>query len=140
MGGFFWAKPNDPDLIKRQGFIHVGFDIEQIVRVQPQTAQRVCATQDEFTRAPSPAALWCAKEASFKSLKGAHQPLVLSEIEIKCWGCDSHCETFMAEYRHSLARLKSLGITFTKNDHQIAISFGIYENFDIKSFGGLTLV
>lgn len=140
LGGFFWAKPKNPDQTTAKGFIHVGFDVEQIRRVQPETARRVCATHDEFERAPSPAALWCAKESSFKSMKGAHQPRVLSEIEITLWGHDSQCETFVAEYRHSLDRLKSLGITFTKNDHQIAISFGIYENFDIKSFGGLTLV
>lgn len=63
---------------------HVGFDVEETSRVLPAVALRI-SDEEQFRSAPTPAALFVAKEASFKALRGHRQPPVLSEVEILEW-------------------------------------------------------
>ncbi len=91
MGGFIATsrKPGET--------LQLGFDIEETDRVTAAIARRVCQQEDEFQKAPSPASLWSAKEAAFKSLKGPRQPAVVSEIVIGNWQkIDSQFETVSA--------------------------------------------
>lgn len=101
----------------------VGFDIEQTARVLPAVALRV-SDEEQMRLAPSPAALFVAKEAAFKSLRGSRQPKVLSEVEILEWS--------LQKYSFPLyifaARLKGqqnqwLGVCFQDADHTVGISF-----------------
>jgi phosphopantetheinyl transferase (holo-ACP synthase) len=68
----------------------VGLDIERNERVTPEIAARV-AGMEEFASAPDPAAIWCAKEAVFKSLRWSRPPTVIMEIELS-WLGDSTFE------------------------------------------------
>ncbi len=61
----------------------IGFDCEEPHRVRPELIARM-ATSHEITEAPSAAALWCAKEATYKALEGK-QPAVVSDIIILQW-------------------------------------------------------
>lgn len=63
----------------------LGLDLEVSDRVQPHIAQRVCATPEEYDRAPNSSALWSAKEAAFKALRSFNQPQTISQIEIVDW-------------------------------------------------------
>lgn len=72
----------------------VGVDVEVTDRVTNQVMQRV-STLAEIQEAPTLAALWCAKEAAFKALKGFRQPSVISDVSIGGWKkIDSQTETF----------------------------------------------
>lgn len=62
----------------------LGFDIEVPARVSARIAERVSNTE-EIKAAPSPAHLWVAKEATFKSLFGPHQPTTIPEIRLLEW-------------------------------------------------------
>ena len=62
----------------------IGFDVEIEDRVQSKIAARM-ATPKEMTDTPSPAHLWVAKEAAYKSLGESLQPVVLSAVEISEW-------------------------------------------------------
>jgi phosphopantetheinyl transferase (holo-ACP synthase) len=83
----------------------VGFDIERLSRVTESIAKRIAYSADELKSAPSPAHLWIAKEAVFKSFLtpniGAIQlrrPTTLSEIEIRDWNQGSaNSWTFSAQ-------------------------------------------
>jgi len=66
----------------------LGFDLEVQSRVRLPTIQRM-SSPEEISLAPSPAHLWSAKEAAFKSLWPAKQPLTLSEIFVLNWSEDS---------------------------------------------------
>lgn len=101
------------------GFIQyslpVGFDIEITARVLKNTVQRISSLQ-EMEDAPSPASLWCAKEATFKALQGFTQPSVVSKISIGGWSRISpQLETF--ELKNSgdfISHLKSYGVVIHK--------------------------
>lgn len=72
----------------------LGIDVELTSRVTEGPVARVCS-REEVKAAPSPASLWCAKEAAFKALKSYDQPSVLSKISIGDWQkIDSQTETF----------------------------------------------
>jgi 4'-phosphopantetheinyl transferase EntD len=62
----------------------LGLDIEQIARVRPELALRM-SNESEMEEAPHPAALWTAKEAAFKYLRGERQPLTAKEIRVTSW-------------------------------------------------------
>lgn len=62
----------------------VGIDLEKTDRVQDKIVARV-SSEKELQRAPSAAALWCAKESAFKALRTFQQPEVLSHLEIGGW-------------------------------------------------------
>lgn len=62
----------------------VGFDIELSSRLSLSPVKRV-STQQELASAPSPAHLWTAKEASFKSLCLTHNLQTLSQVETQTW-------------------------------------------------------
>ncbi len=64
----------------------VGFDIEEIARIQPDVIQRI--SQDtEIKLAPQLIYLWPAKEAAFKalSLQRKEKPTVASDVRIQNW-------------------------------------------------------
>lgn len=96
----------------------IGLDIEIISRVTDPIVKRICKTEQEFKNAPSAAALWCAKEAAFKALRGADQPQVISEIEISEWKTNSHFETFSF---FSLG-VRQSGLCLRKGVYQFAIA------------------
>lgn len=74
--------------------IPIGIDVELTARVTPQVIARISAPE-ELTAAPNASALWCAKEACFKALRGYDQPSVVSRISIGAWeNIDSQSETF----------------------------------------------
>lgn len=79
------------------GFVHspdpVGLDIETTARVRPELAARV-GTIEEFAAAPGPAALWCAKEAVYKSLIYGSQPIVVMDLRIQ-WNLGSPVHQFI---------------------------------------------
>ncbi len=62
----------------------VGFDLEVPKRVKAEVVARV-SNPSEVSSAPSAAALWVAKEASFKALRGPRQPLLISQVQISNW-------------------------------------------------------
>lgn len=80
LGGFAFINvphPNEPNLSPA-----LGFDLEDIARVKAKTVARV-SKPDELSAAPSPAHLWCAKEAAFKALRGRVK--LLSQLTITNW-------------------------------------------------------
>ncbi len=79
------------------GPTQIGLDIEVYDRVVRSVAERV-STANEIHEAPSPAHLWAAKEATFKSLLGSHQPAVLPLIRLNSWQrLDPHSWLFSPE-------------------------------------------
>ncbi|MFN7727651.1 MAG: hypothetical protein ACK5P7_00680 [Bdellovibrio sp.] len=99
----------------------VGFDLEIKGRVKPEVAARVCEDPAEFAAAPTYAALWCAKEAGFKALRGPDQPPVLSGVVVHSWKRKSQYEMFQLSHRQKEAGLKAWGLTFEKEIYQFAI-------------------
>lgn len=75
LGGAAFIAPDEGQL---------GFDIEESSRVSKIVAVRI-ADEKQFKQAPTPAALFVAKEAAFKSMRGPRQPAVISEVEIFNW-------------------------------------------------------
>lgn len=72
----------------------IGVDVEKTARVELKIVARVSSSQ-ELVITPSPASLWCAKEAAFKALRPYQQPSVISDISIEGWQkIDSQIETF----------------------------------------------
>lgn len=64
----------------------LGFDLEPLERVREAAALRLARSEDELRQAPSPAALWCAKEAAFKALYvPGPQPTTASSMAIAGW-------------------------------------------------------
>lgn len=62
-----------------------GIDLESAARVRADVLARVC-TPGEVEAAPTPDALWTAKEAAFKAcVNGGGLSQVLSQIEIHDW-------------------------------------------------------
>jgi phosphopantetheinyl transferase (holo-ACP synthase) len=60
----------------------IGFDIEETTRVELRFVERMAHPDD--TKGPTPAALWCAKEAAFKALAD-QQPQVIAQIAVNNW-------------------------------------------------------
>lgn len=72
----------------------IGVDVELTARPTLKTVARM-SSEAELSGAPSPASLWCAKEAAFKALKTFDQPSVISAITIGDWqNIDSQSETY----------------------------------------------
>ena len=62
----------------------IGFDLEYSVRVKKKTVAYISQEQ-ELQQAPSPCALWSAKEASFKSLHKTQLHSYIKRIFISNW-------------------------------------------------------
>jgi hypothetical protein len=77
LGGFASKKKYSPG--------HIGFDIEEVKRIEMPLAKRICKTSLEFENAPSPSYLWVAKEATYKALRGPEQPQTISELSLYNW-------------------------------------------------------
>ncbi len=100
----------------------IGIDVEQQERVSLAVANRVCRDSSECDQAPSPSALWTAKEAAFKSLRGTQQPTTISQLVIGNWKqIDSHLFTFELQNFLEFQIQKGLGITYSKDSFQIAL-------------------
>lgn len=102
----------------------VGFDIEQLERTTEKVVGRI-STQVELQDAPHPGCLWSAKEACFKSLRGHHQPSVLSEITIKNWNKivsiqDACIYSFTAMNSISPLHIESCGAVIQSSSHVYA--------------------
>lgn len=61
----------------------IGFDIEQIERIQPHIIERTCDRQ-EIAGCPNPAFLWSAKESLYKALEH-EQPQAVTQLKINDW-------------------------------------------------------
>ncbi len=98
----------------------IGVDIEKTSRVHSDVVRRI-ASAEEMQQAPSPAALWCAKEASFKALRDFAQPSVVSAISIGNWTkIDSHTETFaLLNFHNFSAPLAGHGLVFQLTNHTL---------------------
>ncbi len=115
MGGFVFAQQEINQIFQ------IGFDIEEFSRIKPQVARRICQSDQEFEEAPSPASLWTAKEAAFKSLKGPHQPATVSELELAAWTqIDSQTETVKIKYPKKYSLHSALGLIIKKNEFSLA--------------------
>ncbi len=113
LGGYVWTL--QPHLI--------GFDLEVCARVTPEIARRI-AQPGELEQAPTPAALWVAKEAVFKCLLNQHQPKILTSVEIKSWETiNSETFLFRAKLRDLPESLQGLGATLTIDGVQIGLFF-----------------
>lgn len=75
VGGFALTRSQTPA---------VGFDIELSSRIRPKAVERV-SSPEELSSAPSASHLWVAKEAAFKSMRGAKQPAILSMLATNSW-------------------------------------------------------
>lgn len=87
--------------------LQIGFDIDVQTRFSEKIVSRV-SQANEVKEAPSPAHLWVAKEACFKSFSEGTQPPVLSSITISSWeswalggGSERENETAVWGYRAS---------------------------------------
>ncbi len=101
----------------------IGFDLEETARVLPAVALRISDDQ-QLRAAPTPAALFVAKEAAFKALRGPRQPKVLSEVEILEW----YLHSFSIPLYTFSARLKGqqnlwLGVCFEDSKSTVGLSF-----------------
>lgn len=100
----------------------IGFDVEVTSRVLSEVALRV-SSSEQLKNAPTPAALFVAKEAAFKSLRGPRQPKVLSEVEIIDWVPHS----FSPLLYNFTARLKGqqiqwFGVCFEESRNTVGLS------------------
>lgn len=103
----------------------IGVDVEKSARVELKIVARVSSPQ-ELEIIPSPASLWCAKEAAFKALRPYQQPSVISEISIGGWQkIDSQIETFhMKNPPDFQAPVKNKGVVI--HAEEITFSFFIF--------------
>lgn len=110
----------------------LGLDLESTLRVAPKTVERISTTTEiQFLRAASlhPAALWCAKEATFKALKHhTHPPQVLSQLECSAWTPWSAPEStsgllFKAAFIQPSGAIKDLaGFGVVLSDEQLTLA------------------
>lgn len=64
---------------------NLGMDVEVVARVKSGVVARASETE-ELTNAPSPAALWTAKEAALKSFNGVTgAPEIIADVHIGNW-------------------------------------------------------
>ncbi len=103
----------------------LGFDLELVARVKPEIIARM-SREEEMKNAPSPAHLWTAKEAAFKSLAQNDEVSLMSEITIGAWrridGSANLSEIF--EFRVSIPqtdRFDGQGVVFTGESVSIAL-------------------
>lgn len=101
----------------------IGFDIEETSRVTEAVALRV-SDEHQLRIAPTAAAIFVAKEAAFKALRGPRQPKILSEVEIINW----EVHPFSPPIYSFKAGLKGhsfqwFGVCFEDNQHTVGISF-----------------
>lgn len=104
----------------------IGFDIETTERVSESVIQRISKAH-EISLAPSYAALWTAKEASFKALADANSIKTVSQIEIGHWRLLSQNNTDLWQFRvekptHLTCEL-NIGFSWTYLSHSWTIFF-----------------
>ena len=116
LGGFVFSTYDSNHVVQ------LGFDIEENSRVTDEIARRVCKSSDEFSKAPSAASLWTAKEAAFKALKGPEQPAVVSDIELDGWQTlNSHIETVRIKNGQKKISSQISGTLIKKKPYTFAI-------------------
>jgi len=114
MGGFAFT------MFDSNHVLQIGFDIEEDSRVRGETARRICDTTAEYEAAPSPASLWTAKEAAFKCLKGAKQPIIISAVEVTNWQTvSSQYETAEVKNPHQFNYMRIQGIVVKKQPYTL---------------------
>ena len=84
----------------------LGFDLELVERASPELVLKA-ATQTELNEAPSPVALWTAKEAAFKFLVGEKQPPSPAEIQIAGWNLPDLARTRWCSRRPDCVGVRS---------------------------------
>ena len=62
----------------------IGLDLEQRGRAKEETVLRISG-QEELTQAPSPSALWSAKEAAYKSIDRFQDNIPIRQISVSHW-------------------------------------------------------
>ncbi|MEN0060276.1 MAG: 4'-phosphopantetheinyl transferase superfamily protein [Bdellovibrio sp.] len=100
----------------------VGIDIEESPRVTMPVVTRV-AQAEELENMPSPADLWCAKEACFKALRAFKQPSVISKISIGDWQkIDSQTDTYRLLNASSFSSpSENRGVSLRINSYTVSI-------------------
>ena len=115
LGGFSFIQ------YPQESVIQIGMDLEVIARTQEATVQRV-SSDNEYAAAPSPAALWVAKEASFKSLKGPQQPKTIGQLVIGDWKKhSSHIETYSLLNIKDFKFASNQGLVLSKENHAFSL-------------------
>lgn len=116
LGGFVICDVENP----------VGFDIEEPGRIRGETAARVAAPE-EIKDSPSPADLWCAKEAVYKCL--FPKTLILSEVNI-VWSTDQKPVHFFEAFLNENAKVREpdnipqvIGFTSDFGSHKTAFCY-----------------
>lgn len=61
----------------------IGVDLEPWGRVSEEVSTRIRQTKE--SAGPYPNALWCAKESTWKALRGDRQPKTISQVQITDW-------------------------------------------------------
>lgn len=90
----------------------IGFDVEVSSRVTSAAARRICS-EAELESFGSPAAIWCAKEAAFKSLSKFNQPQKMIEIQVESLAKDiSGLTRFQFKEPRIFGVAKTLGVVF----------------------------
>lgn len=84
MGGFVGLTPEHPLSLQ------VGFDLEEVERVNATTADRVGNPKDHGFASSTASLRWSAREAAFKALQGPCQPQVISQIALTDWRPREH--------------------------------------------------
>lgn len=99
----------------------IGFDLEVASKISSAVVVRM-GSEAELELAPGPAQLWAGKEATFKSLLGPTQPVVLSQIRITNWRTESsNLWQFTAQIQ-GVTRGECYGVVAIKDDLVMGIS------------------
>ena len=87
---------------KEHGFFlqpFVGIDLESPGRAKKKTVLRI-SNNNELIKAPSPAALWSAKESAYKSINAFQDRAYIRQISVFGWQSVSHSQVY--DYQFSV--------------------------------------
>ena len=93
--------------------LFIGFDLEQLGRAKEKTVLRI-SNKKELAQAPSPSALWSAKEAAYKSISSLQSDIHIKHISIFDWQSivQSNTDTKIYDYQFITANKNIKGKGF----------------------------
>lgn len=99
----------------------IGFDIEDLSRVNETLIQRVAKKSPEPP--PFPAALWCALEASFKAFSIVADPVHFTEITVSDWELHNqhHVYSFKSKFTKTSQLYTGAGVVTSTSNHAYAL-------------------
>ena len=107
----------------------IGVDIEPTERVHADVIERIKKKSERTP--PWEAALWCAKESTWKALRGERQPKVISQVEIGEWktlesGTLLNAHQFQYLESEEYGFSKSCGVAFQFKHLTISVFVGLF--------------